>query len=57
MHLGCGSNKSIVGRQRAPRTERSGSFDHRLIDGASASQFMAQVKQNLETWDAEAFGA
>ncbi|MCX6392328.1 MAG: dihydrolipoamide acetyltransferase family protein [Actinobacteria bacterium] len=33
------------------------SFDHRLIDGAYASQFMAQVKQNLETWDAEAFGA
>ncbi|MFM7693896.1 MAG: 2-oxo acid dehydrogenase subunit E2, partial [Actinomycetota bacterium] len=33
------------------------SFDHRLIDGAYASQFMAQVKQNLETWDEEAFGA
>ena len=33
------------------------SFDHRLIDGAYASQFMGQVKQNLETWDAEAFGA
>jgi 2-oxoglutarate dehydrogenase E2 component (dihydrolipoamide succinyltransferase) len=33
------------------------SFDHRLIDGAYASQFMAQVKQNLETWDEEAYGA
>ena len=33
------------------------SFDHRLIDGAYASQFMALVKQNLETWDEEAFGA
>ncbi len=33
------------------------SFDHRLIDGAYASQFMAQVKQNLESWDEEAYGA
>ena len=25
------------------------SYDHRLVDGAYAAQFMAQVKQNLET--------
>ena len=28
-------------------------FDHRLIDGAVADQFMAQVKKNLETWTEE----
>ena len=27
------------------------SYDHRLVDGAYAAQFMAQVKSNLETWD------
>jgi 2-oxoglutarate dehydrogenase E2 component (dihydrolipoamide succinyltransferase) len=27
------------------------SFDHRLIDGAVADQFMAQVKATLENWD------
>jgi pyruvate dehydrogenase E2 component (dihydrolipoamide acetyltransferase) len=27
------------------------SWDHRLIDGALASQFLARVKRNLETWD------
>jgi pyruvate dehydrogenase E2 component (dihydrolipoamide acetyltransferase) len=32
------------------------SYDHRLVDGAYAAQFMAQVKQNLETWDEQAFG-
>ncbi len=26
-------------------------YDHRLIDGAVADQFMAQVKNNLETWN------
>jgi len=26
-------------------------FDHRIIDGAVADQFMAQVKQALENWD------
>ena len=26
-------------------------FDHRLIDGAVADQFMAQVKKTLEDWD------
>lgn len=25
-------------------------FDHRLIDGATADQFMAEVKKTLETW-------
>jgi 2-oxoglutarate dehydrogenase E2 component (dihydrolipoamide succinyltransferase) len=27
------------------------SWDHRLIDGALATQFLVRVKQNLETWD------
>src|SRR5579864_3961769 len=28
-------------------------YDHRLIDGAVADQFMAHVKKNLETWSEE----
>ena len=28
-------------------------YDHRLIDGAVADQFMAQVKKNLESWSEE----
>jgi pyruvate dehydrogenase E2 component (dihydrolipoamide acetyltransferase) len=28
-------------------------YDHRLIDGAVADQFMAQVKKNLENWSEE----
>ncbi|HEY3764856.1 MAG TPA: dihydrolipoamide acetyltransferase family protein [Gaiellales bacterium] len=32
------------------------SYDHRLVDGAYAAQFMAQVKQNLERWDEQAYG-
>jgi pyruvate dehydrogenase E2 component (dihydrolipoamide acetyltransferase) len=32
------------------------SYDHRLVDGAYAAQFMAQVKQNLESWDEQAYG-
>jgi pyruvate dehydrogenase E2 component (dihydrolipoamide acetyltransferase) len=28
-------------------------YDHRLIDGAVADQFMAMVKKNLETWTEE----
>jgi len=27
------------------------SWDHRMIDGATASQFLARLKKNLETWD------
>ncbi len=27
------------------------SWDHRMIDGATATQFLARLKQNLETWD------
>jgi pyruvate dehydrogenase E2 component (dihydrolipoamide acetyltransferase) len=27
------------------------SWDHRVIDGALAAQFLARVRQNLETWD------
>jgi len=26
-------------------------FDHRVIDGATADQFMARIKRDLETWD------
>jgi 2-oxoglutarate dehydrogenase E2 component (dihydrolipoamide succinyltransferase) len=32
------------------------SYDHRLVDGAYAAQFMAQVKKSLEGWDEQAFG-
>jgi 2-oxoglutarate dehydrogenase E2 component (dihydrolipoamide succinyltransferase) len=32
------------------------SYDHRLVDGAYAAQFMAQVKKSLESWDEQAFG-
>jgi pyruvate dehydrogenase E2 component (dihydrolipoamide acetyltransferase) len=32
------------------------SYDPRLVDGAYAAQFMAHVKQNLESWDEQAFG-
>ena len=27
------------------------SWDHRVIDGATAAQFLGRMKQNLETWD------
>jgi pyruvate dehydrogenase E2 component (dihydrolipoamide acetyltransferase) len=27
------------------------SWDHRMIDGASASQFLGRLKEDLETWD------
>jgi pyruvate dehydrogenase E2 component (dihydrolipoamide acetyltransferase) len=27
------------------------SWDHRMIDGATASQFLGRLKDNLETWD------
>ena len=27
------------------------SYDHRIVDGALADQFMAKVKENLENWD------
>jgi pyruvate dehydrogenase E2 component (dihydrolipoamide acetyltransferase) len=33
------------------RVYLSMSWDHRVIDGALASQFLGRVKQNLETWD------
>jgi 2-oxoglutarate dehydrogenase E2 component (dihydrolipoamide succinyltransferase) len=32
------------------------SYDHRLVDGAYAAQFLAQLKENLERWDENAFG-
>jgi pyruvate dehydrogenase E2 component (dihydrolipoamide acetyltransferase) len=30
-------------------------YDHRLVDGAYAAQFMRDLKQNLETWDESAY--
>ena len=27
------------------------SWDHRVIDGATAAQFLGRLKKNLETWD------
>jgi 2-oxoglutarate dehydrogenase E2 component (dihydrolipoamide succinyltransferase) len=33
------------------------SYDHRLVDGAYAAQFLALVKRHLETWDAAEYGA
>jgi 2-oxoglutarate dehydrogenase E2 component (dihydrolipoamide succinyltransferase) len=32
------------------------SYDHRLVDGAYAAQFMQQIKANLESWDEARFG-
>jgi 2-oxoglutarate dehydrogenase E2 component (dihydrolipoamide succinyltransferase) len=32
------------------------SYDHRLVDGAYAAQFMAQLRSNLESWDEATFG-
>jgi pyruvate dehydrogenase E2 component (dihydrolipoamide acetyltransferase) len=32
------------------------SYDHRLVDGAYAAQFLALVKRHLETWDAVEYG-
>jgi 2-oxoglutarate dehydrogenase E2 component (dihydrolipoamide succinyltransferase) len=32
------------------------SYDHRLVDGAYAAQFMAQLKENLESWGEDAYG-
>jgi len=29
------------------------SFDHRVIDGATADQFMAEVQNQLENWPLE----
>jgi len=31
------------------------SYDHRLVDGAYAAQFMRELKQNLESWDESAY--
>jgi pyruvate/2-oxoglutarate dehydrogenase complex dihydrolipoamide acyltransferase (E2) component len=31
------------------------SFDHRLIDGAYAVQFMAEVRASLESWGEERY--
>jgi 2-oxoglutarate dehydrogenase E2 component (dihydrolipoamide succinyltransferase) len=32
------------------------SYDHRLVDGAYAAQFLALVKKHLETWEAAEYG-
>lgn len=31
------------------------SFDHRLVDGAYAAQYLRDVRDNLQTWDATAY--
>lgn len=31
------------------------SYDHRLVDGAYAAQFMRQLREHLETWDESAY--
>jgi 2-oxoglutarate dehydrogenase E2 component (dihydrolipoamide succinyltransferase) len=31
------------------------SYDHRLVDGAYAAQFMRELKTSLETWDESAY--
>src|SRR5262249_21378068 len=35
-----------------PRAYLTLGYDHRLVDGAVADQFMSQVKKNIETFDA-----
>ena len=30
-------------------------YDHRLVDGAYAAQFLRDLKRNLETWPIDAF--
>ena len=32
-------------------------YDHRLVAGMYGGLFMTRLKQNLETWDAGAYGA
>ena len=32
------------------------SYDHRLVDGAYAAQFLALVRRHLETWGASEYG-
>jgi 2-oxoglutarate dehydrogenase E2 component (dihydrolipoamide succinyltransferase) len=27
------------------------SWDHRIIDGATAAKFLARLRENLESWD------
>ncbi len=31
------------------------SYDHRLVDGAYAAQFMRDLKTTLETWDESSY--
>jgi pyruvate dehydrogenase E2 component (dihydrolipoamide acetyltransferase) len=31
------------------------SYDHRLVDGAYAAQFMKELRENLETWDESSY--
>ena len=30
-------------------------YDHRLVDGAYAAQFLRDLKRNLETWPIDAY--
>jgi pyruvate/2-oxoglutarate dehydrogenase complex dihydrolipoamide acyltransferase (E2) component len=54
--LGAGGiEKRVVVRHDAiairPMVYLSLSFDHRIIDGALANQFMGRIKNYLENWD------
>jgi 2-oxoglutarate dehydrogenase E2 component (dihydrolipoamide succinyltransferase) len=31
------------------------SYDHRLVDGAYAAQFMKELRENLQSWDEAAY--
>jgi pyruvate/2-oxoglutarate dehydrogenase complex dihydrolipoamide acyltransferase (E2) component len=31
------------------------SYDHRLVDGAYAAQFMKELRESLENWDEGAY--
>ena len=41
-------DEAIVAR---PMVYLTLSYDHRVVDGAVAHQFLAQVKQRLENWN------
>ena len=56
MRIGEGREQGVVHDAIAIRSicHISLSFDHRLIDGALADQFMTKVKEILQGWSEEA---